>query len=279
MTTPRPSARGQRRLAAAIVMLLVTAQAHAQSWEMRVCADHNSLPFSRSDEAGFENRIAAVLAHHLDAELAFVWWPQGPSMVRDQLREGNCDMIIGVPDGASGLLSTIAYYRSPYVFVFRADAGYDIRTFDDPILADLRLGVQSAAGPEHQALLERGLGPNIELLFAGRGRDESPDPLEPLIAAVADGTIDVAVTWGATGGYYAARQAVPLVVNPTPDFEPPFTPLYINMVIGVRSGDEALRDRLGVALAERWDEVQAVLDEFDVPRLALPRPTVRRLAP
>lgn len=44
--------------------------------------------------------------------------------------------------------------------------------------------------------------------------------------------------------------------------------------IGVRSNDEALRDRLSVALAQRWDDTQAVFDEYGVPLLPLPRPTV-----
>jgi len=254
------------------IALLGTAT--AQSWTMQVCADYNSMPFSRTAQDGFENSIAEILADELDAHLAYVWSAYGPTMFRDQLREGNCDIVMGVPDGASGLLSSLSYYRSPYVFVFRSDSPYDIRDFDDPLLEDLRLGVESAAGPGHEALLNRGLGANIELLFALRGTDADEDPLARIVTAVADGTIDVAVAWGANVGYYAARQDVPLTVNPTPEFIPPFTPLYINMTIGVRRGDESLRDRLSIALARRWDDVQAVLDEYNVPRLPIQRPSV-----
>lgn len=268
-----------RATLAALAALLASAtflatSAQAASWELRVCAEYNSMPFSRTTEDGFENRIAEILADELGAELTYVWSAFGPQMFRDQLREGNCDLVMGVPDGYAGLISTLSYYRSPFVFIFRSDSPYDIRSFDDPILASLRLGVESAAGPEHEALLERGLGPNVELMFTGRGTDNNPDPLARVVVAVADGTIDVAVAWGASAGYYAARQEVPLTVNPTPEFIPPFTPLYINMTIGVRRGDESLRDRLSIALARRWDDVQAVLDDYDVPRLPIARPSV-----
>ena len=58
----------------------------------------------------------------------------------------------------------------------------------------------------------------------------------------------------------------------TPEFEPPFTPMFINIVVGVRRGDEALRDLINTGIALRWDEIAAVLKEFNVPTMPLPRP-------
>jgi mxaJ protein len=246
----------------------------AQAWEMRVCADPTNAPFSRRNGTGFENRIAEVLASALDAELTYVWWPLGPTMISDQLREGSCDLIMGVPDGYPGLTTTIAYYRSPYVFVYRADRGYRIGSFDDPKLRELRVGIQTAGGPPHEALLNRGIRENLVLDHADRtGATFDPEPFAALIMAVARGDLDVAVPWGPAAGYHAAREGVELVVEPvTPEFEPPFTPMFLSMVIGVRRGDEALRDRLGLAIAERWDEIQQILAEYHVPLLPLPRP-------
>ncbi len=245
----------------------------AQAWEMRVCADFNRMPFSNRDAAGFENRIAQVLADEMGATLAFEWWPQRDVMVNNALRPGDCDVVIGASEGQAGVLTTLAYYRAPFVFVYRADAGYDITTFDDPVLATLRLGVEPYLGPTEQAFMTRGLGDNILQEFDYLGGDTN-DPLAPAVNAVANGDIDVAAIWGPAAGYYAARSTVPLVVQAVPPFEPPFIPMYVNISIGVRQGDEELRDLLNTALVNRWDEINAILAEYNIPTMPLPKPTL-----
>jgi ABC-type amino acid transport substrate-binding protein len=95
-----------------------------------------------------------------------------------------------------------------------------------------------------------------------------------LIDAVAEGDIDVAVPWGPVAGYYAARQDPPLKVVPVPEFDIPFTPMYHSIVIALRLGDEEFRDLLDGAIARRWDDIYAVLAEYNVPTLPLPRPSL-----
>ena len=46
-----------------------------------------------------------------------------------------------VPSGIDVASTTIPYYRSTYVFVSRRDRDLRIRSFDDPRLKDLRIGV------------------------------------------------------------------------------------------------------------------------------------------
>jgi hypothetical protein len=93
--------------------------------------------------------------------------------------------------------------------------------------------------------------------------------------AVARGDIDLGIAWGAIAGYYGARSEVPLrVVAVEPTFEPPFTTMVFAMTMGVRRGDEALRDQLGVAIARRWDDIQAVLAAYNVLTEPLARPRV-----
>lgn len=252
--------------------------APASAWEMRICADPDYLPFSNRALEGYENKIAAIIAEELDAEPSYLWWPQAPTMITEQLREGHCDLIMGVPDSQNGLLPTIAYYQSPYVFVYRSDSDYDITGFDDEVLADLRLGVQATTDPPHGALAKRGLAENVIIQYVARPED--PDgPFAPLVKAVAAGEIDVAVPWGPVGGYYAARQDRALTVTPAPTFDLPFTPMYISVVMAVRRGDEALRDRLNVAIARRWDDIAALLEDYNVPLLPLPRPQPSRIGP
>lgn len=236
----------------------------ARAWEMRVCADPDYLPYSHEDGTGFENRIAAILAEELDAELTYLWRIVSSRTVT-RLREAECDLVIGAQDGQTNMLSTIAYYRSPFVFVYRADSGFDINSFDDPRLSELRIGVQPSAGPAHDALLSRGLVRSIVREYNWQ--------LETIFADIANGDLDVGVIWGPAAGHYSALQAVELeMATVTPLFEPPFVPMYVNMTIGVRPGDESLRDRLDIAIVERWDEIQVILEESRVPLLPLVKP-------
>jgi len=280
MTYPRATRIGFRGASllgataiAAAALAPMVASTSAQAWELRVCADPNALPFSHRDETGFENRIAEIIADDLGATLTYEWYPQINAMISQRLRTGQCDVIMGTAGNQGTVLGTLSYYRAPFVFVYRADEAYDIRTFDDPILADLDIGVQPAEGPTHRALMNRGLGRNIVQQFGFLGGD-AEDPLEPAIEAVARGDLDVAVVWGPAAGYYADQQDAELVVQPVPPFEPPFIPMYINIGIGTRLGDQSLRDLLDIALVRRWDDIQAVIDSYGIPTMPLPKPTL-----
>lgn len=272
----RGLARGLTTLACALA-LIGGAAGHAQNgdWEMRVCADPDGMPFSNRDLEGYENRVAAVLAEELGARLTYDWFTQGPDMINFHLREGECDLIVGIPDGYEDLLTTVAYYRSPYVFLYRADAEHKVTTLDDPALPDLRIGVQAVGIPPHQALINRGLGHTVVRRFAGPGLTNAAASFEQVVDALAEGEIDLGIAWGPVAGYVAGRSDVELEVTPvTPEFEPPFLSMVFAMAIGVRPGDESLRDRLDVALVTRWREIQSILGEYGVPTSPLPTPTL-----
>src|SRR5690606_33921508 len=90
------------------------------------------------------------------------------------------------------------------------------------------------------------------------------------------GDIDVAIVYGPVAGYFAAQHPGEWNVVPvSPEFVSELQ-LFRIWTIGVRPGDESLRDSLNVALAERWDEIQALLDEYNVPLASVPRPVVTR---
>lgn len=244
-----------------------------ETWELIICADPLSLPFSSIEETGFENRIAEILGDELGAVIRYDWHAFNNDMIRYRLREGYCDLILGVPDGHGDLLETITYYRSPYVFVYRADAGFDIESLDDPQLRTLRIAVQNAGIPPHEALLNRGIVENVSMAYGNRAG--SSDRLSELIDAVARGEVDVGIAWGPVAGYFAGLSDVELNVVPvSPEFEPPTIFMSVPMTMAVRPGDEALRDRLNIAIAERWDDIQAVLAQYGVPLSYAPRPVV-----
>ena len=265
-----------RILSAAIVTAVslsaVTAGAESPVWELVVCADPSARPTSHRDETGYDNRVAKVLADELGARLTFHWIPQERTLMSDALRTGVCDAVVGVAEGTGWVLTTLIYYRGPCVFVYRTNEDYGVFTFDDPILRDLRIGIQPVDSPPNHALMTRGLGGNIIIetrYLLGAGRE---DPLETIVAAVAEGDIDVAVMWGPAAGFYAGRQSVELTVTPTPPFEPPLIQMYINIAIGVRFGDEGLRDLLDIAIVNRRDEIQMIFAEARIPTMPLVPP-------
>lgn len=263
---------------AALVALLVTPSVRAAGWEMRVCADPTTLPFTARDGSGLDNKIAAILAADLGAKLTFDWHLNNADMVDVELRQGHCDMIMGVPDGYRGLLSTVAYYRSPYVFVYRADSGLHISSLTDPTLAHLKIGLQSYGILPQDTLVHEGYQKSIVASY--EGDDTVPDHLGKIIRAVANGDVQLGIAWGPVAGYYASKLATKLdIVKITPEIDNNGNVMSETMTIAVRDGDTSLRDALDKALADRWDEVQAVLKQYHVPLESLPRPVAPKGVP
>jgi mxaJ protein len=140
--------------------------AHAADRVLRVCADPNNLPFSNRQGGGFENKIAEVLAKDLAARLEYTWWAQRRGFVRNTLRAGECDLLMGVPKGYELALTTMPYYRSGYVFVYRRADALHLVSLDDPVLRQLRVGVQMigadfANTPPAHAISKRGIIGNV----------------------------------------------------------------------------------------------------------------------
>ena len=186
---------------------------------LRVCADPNNLPFSNDKGEGFENKIAALLARDLGTTLEYVWRPQRRGFVRNTLNEGRCDLIVGVPSGYGPVRTTKPYYRSTYVFVYRADRGLRVASLADTVLRRVTIGIHLIDGegnpPPAQALAARGIIDNVKG-YSIYGDYSQPNPPARLIEAVASGEVDVAIVWGPLAGYFAPRQRAPLAVVPVP---------------------------------------------------------------
>jgi ABC-type branched-subunit amino acid transport system substrate-binding protein/ABC-type amino acid transport substrate-binding protein len=265
------SALSLAALVGSIVALQLAAAQGGRGWEMRVCADPDNYPESHQFDIGYDNRIAEILADQLGAEVSFVWETLDPETVERNLMRGECDLIVGAAEGASGVLNTVPYYRTPSVFVFHADAGLSVSSLDDPVLHDLRIATYPNS-LEHRALLARGLGSNV-VTYRPLGRASGPDRHSPLLIAVESGEVDVAIVYGPKAGYFALHVSdVPLTVVPvTPELDITFGQMFRVWTIGVRPHDTSFRDRLNIALAQRWGDVQLVLEEYGVPL----RPTTR----
>ena len=249
------------------------ARTHATK-TIRVCADPNNLPFSNSKREGFENRIAELVARDMGARVEYTWWAQRRGFIRNTLNASRCDIVIGVPASFDLTAVTIPYYRSSYVFVTRRDRSLRIRSYDDPFLRKLRIGVQlvgddGANTPPVHSLGQRGIRGNLKgYLVYGDYRE--PNPPARIIDAVAKGEVDVAIVWGPLAGYFAAREPVPLDITPvSPQVDLPFMPQVFDIAMGVRREDKGLRDTLDAILDRERNAITAILDAYNVPRVGL----------
>jgi mxaJ protein len=246
--------------------------ANAPARELRVCADPNNLPFTNQKLEGFENKLADLLARDLHATVRYTWWPQRRGFIRNTLKAGACDVVLAIPSSFEMAMPTRPYYRSTYVFVYRKDRGIAVRSFDDPVLKKLRIGVQmigddgNNAPPAH-ALANRGIIGNVTG-YTVYGDYSQPNPPARIVEAVAKGDIDVAVVWGPLAGYFAPRQKVPLEIVPVlPQIDMPFLPFVFDISMGVRRGDAKLQAELDGILERRRPEIEALLNRYGVPRV------------
>ena len=242
--------------------------------DLRVCADPNNLPFSNRQREGFENRIADLIARDMGRTVKYTWWAQRRGFVRNTLNAGDCDLIVGVPASFDLTAVTNPYYRSSYVFVTRHDRNIHIASYDDPILKKLRIGVQlvgddGANTPPVHALGQRGIRGTLKgyLVY---GDYRQPNPPARIVDAVAKGEVDVAIVWGPLAGFFAARQAVRLDIDPvSPQVDLPFMPQVFDIAMGVRRDDATLLRRLQDAMRRHQPEIDAILAEYGVPRVEM----------
>lgn len=240
---------------------------------LRVCADPNNLPFSNRRGEGFENRLAELLAKDLDSKVEYTWWAQRRGFFRNTLKAGLCDVVMGVPSSFELAATTAPYYRSTYVFVYRKGDGLQVGSFDDAVLHQVKVGVQlvgddGADTPPAHALAARGVVSNVRG-YTLYGDYAQANPPARIVAAVARKEIDVAVVWGPLAGYFAKREHTPLAVVPvSPQVDLPFLPFVYDISFGVRRGDDALKADLEHFIERRRPEIESLLDEYGVPRLA-----------
>jgi mxaJ protein len=239
---------------------------------LRVCADPNNLPFSNVKQEGFENRLAQLLARELGTTVEYTWWAQRRGFIRNTLNAHLCDVVMGYAHDAETAATTQPYYRSTYVFVTRRSRRLQIRSFDDARLRTLKIGVQligddGANSPPAHSLSRRGIVNNlVGYTVYGDYRTESPP--SAIVAAVARGDVDVAAAWGPLAGYFATRQAEPLDVTPvSPQLDGPSLPQAFDISIAIRRREPERLARLNRFIDERRREIDALLDEYRVPRV------------
>jgi quinoprotein dehydrogenase-associated probable ABC transporter substrate-binding protein len=266
--------RGARGAAvSAVLVVLWAAMAAAQTSDLvvrdvlRVCADPANLPFTDETGAGFENKIAELLARDLGVPLQYTFFPQATGFVRNTLGAKRCDIVMGYAAGSDPVQNTNPYYRSSWVLVARQNAGLDgVATLGDPRLKGRRLGI-IAGTPPATLLAVNGLIRDAKpyRLNVDR-RHESPS--EDMVRDVAAGDIDGGILWGPIGGYFAKiankRGDQPLVVVPLTRHELG-VPMTFRITFGIRHGETEWKHRLNDFIAARQGEINRLLLDYGVP--------------
>jgi mxaJ protein len=90
----------------------------------------------------------------------------------------------------------------------------------------------------------------------------------PILDAVRDGKVDVAVVWGPLAGWYARNaEDVPLEIVPvSPASDPPLSFVF-DIAVGVKKGSDGLLRQLDAAVSRRKPEIDAILARYGVPRV------------
>ena len=267
-------ALGALGLCGLVLIAGAAARVHEHAAPLRICADPNNLPFSDSAQHGFENRIASLVAADLKRPVTYTWWAQRRGFARNTLNSGACDLIMGTASGAELMATTRPYYKSSYMFVSRRDRALGIRSFDDPALHHLKIGVQLigddfANTPPVHALANRGITKNV-VGYMVYGDYAQSAPERRVVDAVERGDVDIAVVWGPLAGYLAQRSPVPLDLVPvSPQLDLPYLPFVFDVAMGVRRRDTTFRNQLDSIIQRRQPAIDSILTAYGVPLLSL----------
>lgn len=250
---------------------------------LRVCADPNNLPLSDMNGKGYENRIAELIGQDLGLPVEYVWYPQRMGFIRNTLKAADgrgrfrCDLVIGVPLDYEMTATTRPYLHSSWVMVL-ADrpqlAG--VKSTDDllKLPADARAKLRFGAFTKTQPLDWLFKHDLFEQTAVYQSMSADPDefPGQIISQDLSAGKIDVAFVWGPIGGYFAKQEKTALRVLPM-ESTPQYKFDYL-LSLGVRHPDKEWRAILDAVIARRQADIDHILDEYGVPRLALPQPAV-----
>jgi mxaJ protein len=169
------------------------------------------------------------------------------------------------------LATTKPYYRSIFVFVTRRARQLHVRSYDDPLLKKLRVGVQfsgedDASSPPARSLGRRGIAGNL-VGYLAFGDEHAVNRPAEIVEAVARGDIDIAAAWGPMAAYFAAREHEPLDVTPvSPQSDGPL-PQAFDISMAIRRGEPVRLARLNRFIDTHRRDIDVLLAEYHVPRV------------
>ena len=232
---------------------------------LTVCADPGNLPLSDINQAGYQNKIAEVIAKKLGAGLEYFWRPYlERGLTRETFDTNMCDVLLDLPAVYEPALTTIPIYKSTYVLVYRSDRGYAFKDFDDPALKGLKIGVFQTSSIR-QVMTKKGLAPYLKLKTLSHNADLHPEN-QPWrqVQEVIDGSLDVAGVWGPFAGWLKTMKSDPITLQPVNLWED-IVPMEYELAAGVRKTDAKLKYLLDLVLEDSKAEIEKILTDYGVP--------------
>ncbi|WOJ91352.1 methanol oxidation system protein MoxJ [Methylocapsa polymorpha] len=249
-----------------------TTKVSAEPGVLRVCASSANAPFSTSDEQGFEDKIVKAVAKAMSRKTAFVFTNRPAIyLVRDLLNEKACDVVAGLDAGDERVLTTQPYYRSGYAFISRRDKKLDIKSWSDPRIPQLNNIAVEFGSPGETMLKSLGkFEGELNYLYSLVGYKSRRNQYvqvapDKLVQEVVDGNADLAVAFQPEVARYVKSSSTPLTVTIIPNDSVgsggKSVPEHFDTAMGVRIGDDRLREELNVAIAKAQPEIKKILAE------------------
>lgn len=221
---------------------------------LRLCADPDNLPFSsaESGDRGLYVELAELVAARMGVGAEYTWWRTyfGKRSVRNTLLADRCDAFFGLPGDTDFMDRSVALTR-PFLevgYAIIAPGSLAFSRLDD--LKSRRVAVVFGSTPQ--------------LMLAVRGGFQAVTFRLPEEALDALGRreVDAAFVWGPTAGYYNLKKlgrthrVVPVAGEG----------LQWKVAVGVRKGDDQLKERIERALRELQPEIRRLADRYGFPR-------------
>lgn len=266
-------------LAASLLTVLNPAQANnALPETLKVCAAGNEMPYSNTQQQGFENEIAKTLAESMDMPLEFVWSDKAAIfLVTEHLLRNECDVVMGVDTDDPRVATSQPYYKSGYVFVFREDKNLKISDWNSPDIQKLNRFVVVPGSPSEVMLREVGKYEGNFNYTKSLSGFKSPRNkyirLEPskLIGEVTSGNGDIAHLWAPEVARYVRDSDTPLEMVVTPEFgklkSGEGIVQHYDQSVAVREDDKALLEAINKGLADAAPKINAILKKEGIPLL------------
>ena len=240
---------------------------------LRICNSPKNLPYSDESGAGFEDKIAALLAKAMGVKVRSAWYPRATGYIRNTLRANRCDLVVGITGVHELVQNSNPYYRTMWTMVLRADDPRAPADLDSPALREMKLGVMESSPPV-TALAKRGLLKN-SVSYRLRTDSRVEQPAVDMLRDLAAGKLDAAFSYGPIAGYWAEKMPVPLRVVPL-DSEKSGTRMDFLITMGVRHNEPLWKLRVNRFLRRNREKISEILREHRVPTLPIQRGEKRR---
>ena len=220
---------------------------------LRVCADPDNLPFSRSEgpERGLYVELAELVGAKLGMPVQYTWWytHMQRRALRNTILVGDCDAVFALPANADyrtrGVQKSRPFLDVSYALV--AAPGFSATSLE--ALKGKRIALQFLSTP-HIAFS----------MLTGYTTSTYRTPAE-VFEALAKGEVDVGILWGPIAGYEnKTLQKGRWQITPVSGHD-----FAGQVVVGVRAGQEPLKARIDQALTDLQPQIRALAEKYAIP--------------